>query len=160
MSRITKPTILTLVVTLMMATITMIATPAQAGTQGCTPGYWKQSQHFKSWTRAGYSTGTKLSTVLVATPSTLASKTMLQGLSLQGGSGVSGAQEILLRASVAALLNAGVEATTGRSTLNYPYTKDVIQTWVNNALTSGDRTKMLDVAKTLDSANNLGCPLN
>ena len=78
---------------------------------------------------------------------------MLDGLRYQGGNTLSGAAQILLRASVAAVLNAA-------SGLNYPMTVSQIQTAVSNALASNDRDTILNLATTLDRANNKRCPLN
>jgi hypothetical protein len=83
-------------------------------------------------------------------------ETLLDALQGGGGSGVAGAESILLRAAVAAYLNAS------NTTVHYPLTKAQIQTQVNAAIASGDREAMLALASTLDSYNNGqgGCPLN
>lgn len=155
-------------------TVLAVGGSAQAdeiGNEGCTPGYWKQSQHFDSWQE--YDPTDTLYvffqnhdvppvSVFDGTSSEIAaygSKTALQGLQLKGGKGVTGATEILLRASVAAFLNAATEE------LGYPYRRfnDAefgIWTHVHNALVSGDRAKILELAAVLDKANNLGCPLS
>ena len=77
---------------------------------------------------------------------------------LQGGGGstICDAQKILLRAAVAALLN----ACTG-SGVSYPLTTAQIKSEVNTALTSCDRTITLNEAGRLDGFNNGsgGCPL-
>jgi hypothetical protein len=83
-----------------------------------------------------------------------ASKTLLQALSFKGGSSLNGAKETLLRAAVAALLNA---ASSG---VDYPLTTLEVQNMVNAALASNNRVTILAVAQTLDMYNNLGCPLN
>ncbi len=79
--------------------------------------------------------------------------TLFAALSFQGGSGPSGAAEILLRAAVAALLNA---AHPG---VDYPLTTAQIISQVNTAL-AANRPAMLTLATTLDTNNNMGCPLN
>jgi len=83
---------------------------------------------------------------------------MLQALGAKGGSGKTGAAEILVRAASAAYLNAAHEG------VGYPYRRFTspfnIQLKVNAALASLSRSKMLSLATTLDDANNLGCPLN
>ena len=76
--------------------------------------------------------------------------TLLGALSLQGGSGVEGATEILLRAAVAAYLNS--------LSLNYAYSTAEVVSMVNAALASGDRATILAVAAELDAASNAGCP--
>jgi hypothetical protein len=79
--------------------------------------------------------------------------TLLDALRYHGGSGLPGAARILLRAAVAAVLNAQ------SPDINYPLSLVQIQTAVNNALASGDRDTMLNLASALDNDNNLGCPL-
>lgn len=121
------------------------------GDEGCTPGYWKQSQHFDSWT-APYDP-TDLITSLFPAAGT-GTSTLLDALQGGGGSGVAGAKKILLRAAVAAVLNAA------SSNVDYTMSVGDIQTAVHVALTSNDRDKMLELAAKLDADNNLGCPLN
>jgi len=77
---------------------------------------------------------------------------LLQALSLQGGSDICGAQEILYRAGVAALLN----ACAG---IGYPLTTADVISEVNAALQTCDRSTILTEASKLDGFNNLGCPL-
>ncbi len=118
--------------------------------KGCTPGYWKQEQHFDSWPDA-YHTSDHISAYF--TPSYgFGSNTLLEALSFSGGPGVDGGAKILLRASVAALLNSAA--------LTYPESSADVIAMVNEALASGDRATMLSVASLLDGYNNLGCPLN
>lgn len=121
---------------------------------GCTPGYWKN--HEDSWGGTGYSPGQTVGSVFSgasAFPSQ-AANTLLQALQGGGGSGLEGGARILLRAAVAALLNAA------HSGVDYPWTTAEIIADVNAALTSGNRNTMLDLAAELDDDNNLGCPLN
>ncbi len=111
----------------------------QTNVSTCTPGYWKN--HTESWP-ASYAPSQLISAVYTI-PTGLASlgaKTLLQGLSFQGGSTVSGAAEILLRASIAALLNgkSGVVSDT------------------NAALSTNDRSTILTLATALDNYNNSG----
>ena len=126
---------------------------------GCTPGYWKVKQHWDSWAGTGYTTTQLISSVftvpagLTRNGISLGAYTMVQGLSFQGGSTVSAKAEILLRASVAAVLNAGVG-------LSYGLTTAQVIAQVNAALASGDGEIMLNLATTLDELNNAGCPLN
>ena len=70
---------------------------------GCTPGYWKQSQHFDSW--VGYTPGQRVCDVF-SCPADVNLKygtdtTLLQALK-SGGGGLNA----LMRHAVAALLNA------------------------------------------------------
>ncbi|MBA2556601.1 MAG: hypothetical protein H0V12_04525, partial [Chloroflexi bacterium] len=91
-----------------------------------------------------------------------ANLTLLQGLSLRGGPGIDGAKQILLRAAIAAVLNAAHDS------LGYPGRRfqpgldgrDPIIPEVNAALGSGDRNQIITLAGELDRDNNLGCPLN
>jgi hypothetical protein len=123
------------------------------GMQGCTPGYWKN--HTNNW--VGYATGAAISSVfntaVNAAYASLGSKTLLQGLSLQGGSTLSGGAEILFRAAIAALLNAS------NPNVAYPLTTAQIIADVNAALATGDRAALIALATTLDGYNNLGCPI-
>jgi hypothetical protein len=121
---------------------------------GCTPGYWKN--HTDSWAGTGYSPGQTAGSVFSGASAfpTLAAKTLLQTLDGGGGSGTEGGARILLRAAVAALLNAA------HSGVEYPRTMAEILADVNAALGSNSRSTMLALAAELDSDNNLGCPLN
>ncbi|HEU0078599.1 MAG TPA: hypothetical protein VFQ76_13155, partial [Longimicrobiaceae bacterium] len=124
------------------------------GEDGCTPGYWKN--HTDSWAGTGYTPGQTVGSVLSgasAFPS-LASSTLLQALGFGGGSGTAGAAQILLRAAVAALLNAS------HADVDYPATAASVIADVNAALASNSRSTMLALAAELDADNNLGCPLN
>ena len=105
------------------------------GGEGCTPGYWKQSQHFDSWVPTGFLTtqtaGSVFSSLGAACP-TLAGKTLVD--SLQGGGGANFCKKvrILTRAAVAAVLNA---AHLG---VSYPRTVADIQAAVKTAIASGN----------------------
>jgi hypothetical protein len=149
-----------LVVGLLCTAGVTVAGPAQAvniGNEGCTPGYWKN--HMDNWEE--YSPGTVVGDVFEfsgtdAAIAAYADTTFAQALRLQGGSGLDGATRILLRAAVAATLNAAHEG------LGYPLRRggtDGIFAMVNEALASGDRATILELARYLDSLNNLGCPL-
>ena len=121
---------------------------------GCGGGYWKN--HTDAWAGTGYSPGQTVSSVFSgasAFPS-LASQSLLQALEGGGGPGALGAARILLRAAVAALLNAS------DPNVNYPRTTAEVIADVNAALASNDRQVMLDLAAELDDDNSLPCPLN
>jgi hypothetical protein len=136
--------------------------PPPTGNQGCTPGYWKQSQHFDSWTATGYSPGQLISSVFTVPASYTingtpeGSFTLVQGLSFKGGNDVSGKAQTLLRAAIAAVLN------SSNSAIKYGMSKTDIINAVNAALAGGDATTINDLANTLDGLNNGqgGCPLN
>jgi hypothetical protein len=136
-------------------TPTKTFTPTPVVEEGCTPGYWKQKQHFDSWVATGYSPNQTLESVFdVPNSLGLDSRTLLQALNFNGGSGVSGASKILLRAAVAALLN------SASPDVDYSRTTASIIADVNAALASNNRTTILNLANALDADNNEGCPLN
>jgi len=122
--------------------------------EGCTPGYWKN--HESSWGATGYTTGQTVLSVFAdaAAYPDLAAASLIEALDFGGGSGEEGAASNLLRAAVAALLNAS------HSDVNYPFDASEVISMVNGALASGDRDTMLALMESLDSDNNAGCPLN
>jgi hypothetical protein len=130
-----------------------VPTEPPPGNQGCTPGYWKQPQHLDSW--VGYTPDQTVGSVF-SVGGALGSMTLLEALDVSGGGGntLTGASRTLLRAAVAALLNASSNG------VNYPISTAKIISDVNAALASGDRKTILTLAGTLDGYNNLGCPLD
>lgn len=109
---------------------------------GCTPGYWKQTHHFDSWT--GYAPTDLYDTVFGV--NLFPKKTLLQVLG-QGGGG----KFAMGRHSVAALLS----ASSGG--VDYLYTVAQVINMVQGAVGSGT----FDAAHLLFKAQNeLGCPLN
>ena len=78
----------------------------------------------------------------------------MQALNFGGGSGNCGAAQILLRASVAALLNAA------DGDIAYPMDVGEVISAVNAALASCNRTCILALATELDMYNNYGCPID
>jgi hypothetical protein len=144
----------------------MLITPANAvntGNEGCTPGYWKN--HPESWqeaSRAAPNTPLTYDHPSTAFPPFAPTfdldgdgdaDTFLDALNYKGGSGLAGAERILLRAAVAAWLNAAHEG------LGYPLRRAEFVAEVNAAIASGDRQTMLELAARLDRLNNLACPL-
>lgn len=129
--------------------------PLQLGNQGCTPGFWKQSFHFGFWS-GGYFPGRIISTIFTGVVPALASESMLDALQGGGGQGLVGAESILLRAAVSALLNAS------NPNVSYAFSTANIISAVNAALATGDRDTILQLATLLDNANNGtgGCPLS
>ena len=111
------------------------------GGEGCTPGYWKQMQHFGSWT-APYMPSTMFSDVF---DDAFPGKTLLQVL-WQGGGGL----KALGRHTVAALLNA---ASTD---VSYDMSVDDVIDSFNAVYPGGDYEALKD-----DFAyfNEQGCPL-
>jgi hypothetical protein len=128
------------------------------GNEGCTPGFWKQAQHFDSWEE--YTPGTTLGSVftLPAYASSLADDTFLEALSYGGGPTLLDKAKQLLRSAVAAFLNAASEE------VGYPYRRfadpgNMLAT-VNSALASGNKTTIEDLKDDYDAKNDLGCPLD
>jgi hypothetical protein len=135
------------------------AGPAEANRigpdDGCTPGYWKN--HTDNWEEAT----PDQSLLPFNFHTSLGGMTFLQALGGGGGPGVAGAERILIRAAVAAYLNAAHEG------LGFPWRRwqegldgrpPLVPT-VNQAFASGDRATMIALAERLDADNNLGCPL-
>lgn len=110
------------------------------GGEGCTPGYWKQSQHFDSW--VGYTPGQLFSTVFA---DAFPGKTLLQVLG-QGGGGLNA----LGRHTVAALLNAS-------SSVDYDLNTAQVIAAFNAAFASGDYETQKNI---FAGFNEQGCPLN
>jgi hypothetical protein len=131
------------------STVTTTTTTTTPGGEGCTPGFWKQDQHFDSWP-AGVDplTFTLGDAGFVGTGNQGA--TLLAALSFQGGPTIQDAKNILMRAAAAAYLNS--------LAVDYPLTTAEVVSMVNTALASGDRATILALAATLDANNNLGCP--
>lgn len=113
--------------------------------EGLTPGFWKN--HLDAW--EGYSADQQVGDVFNV-PSELDGKSLLDALKFKGGKGEIGAARILLRVSVAALLNAA------NDDVHYPLTRHGIIDQVNDALDSGDRDEMLDLKDMFDEYNNYG----
>lgn len=135
-------------------TTTTPTTPTQPpGGEGCTPGYWKN--HLASWGPTGYSPSQTLGTVFsVAGLGSLSSDSLLTALSYGGGSSLVDAKRILLRAAVAALLNAA------HPDVDYAMSEAAIIADVNAELVGGTRDSILDLKDELDDANNAGCPID
>ena len=131
------------------STTTTTTTTTTTGGEGCTPGYWKQPQHFDSWL---VPTTTTLADAGFTNTGLPAGTTLLEALSFQGGPTVQDAKNILLRQAAAAYLNS--------LSIAYAFTTAEVVDMVNDALATGDRDTILDVKDVLDAANNGGCPLN
>lgn len=116
--------------------------PPPSGTQGCTPGYWKQAHHFDSW--VGYTPNTQFSAVF---DNAFPGKTLLDVLKLGGGG-----LNALGRHTVAALLsssNPGVDYAVATPA-------EVIAEF-NAAFPGSDYTTLKD---RFEGFNEKGCPLN
>jgi hypothetical protein len=121
------------------------AIPHFSGGQGCTPGYWKQSQHFDSWT-APYTPNTLFSDVF---DDAFPGKTLLQVVS-KGGGGL----DALGRHTVAALLN----AASADVSYDYPTPADVIAGF--NGAYPGPSSLYEFLKNEFEKYNEQGCPLN
>ena len=118
------------------------AVEIEGGGEGCTPGYWKQTQHFDSWT-APFTPDTLFSDVF---EDAFPGKTLLDVLE-QGGGGL----KALGRHTVAALLNA---ASPG---VSYDLTVIDIIEGFNDVFPGGDYEGLKDL---FEGFNEQGCPLN
>ena len=117
--------------------------PPPDGNQGCTPGYWKQSQHFDSYP-AAYQPSTLFESVF--NRDVPGNPTLLQALGLNGGG-----LNALMRHAAAGLLSS--------ATVQYGYSTADVITMFQAAFDSGDYEPTKNL---LDAANNGvgGCPLN
>ena len=116
--------------------------PPPGGGEGCTPGYWKQSQHFDSWT-SPYTPSTLFSSVF---EDAFPGMTLLQVLG-QGGGGL----KALGRHTVAALLN------TASAGVDYDMTTQGVIDAFNAVYPGGDYEGQKNI---FAGYNELGCPLN
>ena len=117
-------------------------TGSATGTEGCTPGYWKQKHHFDSW--SFYMTGDSFDSTFGVTS---ASDKDLLGALKTGGGG----EKALGRHAVAALLN------TARTDVDYSFDTNAVIDLVQDAYVTGD----FEAAKnSLATENEKGCPLN
>jgi hypothetical protein len=113
--------------------------------EGCTPGFWKQEQHFDSW--VGYTQDQLFNDVFGV--GTFPDLTLLEALDLGGGGA-----EALARHGVAALLNAA------SPDVDYPLSEAEVIALVHDALVSGDEGVIEDAKNQLEGFNEAGCPLS
>lgn len=126
-----------------------VPTTPPPGGEGCTPGYWKQTQHFDSWVPSGYATGDSYNTIFGV--SSTKGWTLLTALQAKGGG-----ENALARHAVAALLNAA------SPDVDYYYSAADVISLVQSAYGSGDYegVKNLLEAQNEEEQNLYGCPLN
>lgn len=132
------------------AALSLLPTPPE----GCTPGYWKQEQHFDSW--VGYSPDDDFEYVfgcpitirwsMRGKPANVSNPNLLQALQAKGGG-----ESALARHAVAGLLNAA------NPDISYPRTEAQIKTMVCNALPGGD---IEGTKNRLAGWNEEFCPLD
>lgn len=114
--------------------------PPGNGTEGCTPGYWKQEHHFDSWT--GFSPSDSFDAIFGVS----------YGGSLAEAAAAKGGQEnALARHAVAALLN------SANADVDYLYSSSDVISMVQDAFANGDYQ---DTKNLFEEQNELGCPLN
>ncbi len=116
--------------------------PPPPGGQGCTPGYWKQSQHYDSYP-APYAYNTLFSSVF---ENAFSGKTFQQVMATGGGG-----LNALGRHTVAALLNA---ASGG---VDYDLTPQEVIDGFNAVYPGGDYEAQKNIFANF---NEQGCPLN
>jgi hypothetical protein len=128
--------------------------------EGCTPGYWRQEQHFGSWGDIGqdelfaasFCEGDEdLITIRMGQVKGQQEKhnpTLLQAVWARGG-GINA----LARHAVAALLNAA-------SGIDYPLSVVDVRIIVCAALTDGGDSAINEAKDTLAELNEIYCPLN
>lgn len=115
--------------------------PPPPGDEGCTPGYWKQPQHFDSY--PGTLTPQTFFDVVFGVGPHI---TLLQALSSNGGG-----ESALLRHAAAALLNA---ASGG---VDYFYTVSAVIQLVQQAYATGN---FEPIKNLFELQNERGCPLD
>ena len=128
----------------------------KTGDGGCTPGYWKQAQHFDSWPSnlegdlAQYSLtpGMTLDQAFGQLDRWNGDEITLEEALNLNGAGLNA----LLRHMVAALLNATLEF--------YPITWEELRQMVYAAHLANTREAIEALKDTLEGYNELGCPLN
>jgi hypothetical protein len=119
------------------------------GTQGCTPGYWRN--HYDRW--LDYTAGQKFDDVFGVT---YLGDTVTLGMAIDNPN----LYGTFAFHAVAALLNStgGVPNADDGATVDYPYTTDQVIAFVQAALgEDGDLEATKDL---LAAANELGCPLS
>ena len=117
------------------------------GSEGCTPGYWKQTQHFDSW--KVYTQTDKFNTVFGVSAPFPGTLTLLEALGLDGGGA-----NALARHGVAALLD------SVNPDVDYGMTALEVIALVKTALESGDATLIEAAKNKLAAQNERGCPLD
>jgi hypothetical protein len=113
--------------------------PDDEGFAGCTPGFWRQDQHFEFWT-APYTPGTMFGSVFT---DAFPGQTLLNVVEMGGGG-----LEALGRHTVAALLNAA------SPDVDYGMTPADVIAAFNAAVASGDYETQKDI---FEGYNERGC---
>ena len=121
-------------------------TVEKLGAKGCTPGYWKQSQHFDSY--VGYSPTDSFETIFGRDAYT-GDPSLLAVLNFGGGG-----LEALGRHTVAALLN------SSSPSVNYKYTSSQVISMFQQAFDSHNATTIENTKNLLEAAHSGGCPIS
>jgi len=121
--------------------------PPPPGTQGCTPGYWKQTQHFDSW--KVYLPTDSFNAVFGLSGPFANSLTLLDALG-QGGGGI----YAFGRHATAALLD------SANGGVAYGYSTAQVIAMTQAAYTSGDAGQIEATHNLFAAQNEKGCPLN
>ena len=124
-------------------TPTATEVPTAEALLGCSPGFWKQEQHFAQWPVSYLPEGSLADALGV--DALEGNPTLLDGLQ-EGGGGLAA----LLRQAIAALLNAAKED------LDYPYGVEEVLALVEAAFTTGEFEPVKDM---FEAANESECPL-
>jgi len=129
--------------------------PPPNGEEGCTPGAWKNRLlRIGDWATAGVDPNATVASVFSEAANVpyaaLGGASLIEALSFRGGTTLADKAEILLRAAVAAYLNAS------HPDVEYPDTAGEVVAAVNAALASQDKDTIIDLATDLDVQNNLG----
>jgi hypothetical protein len=122
------------------------------GGEGCTPGYWKQEQHFDSWVDFSQAdlfsdVFDRVITVRAGGRSTITNPTLLEALNANGGD-----INALARHGVSALLNAS------NTDVAFVFTQAEVIQMVQDAIDGS--SDLEEVKDSLTEANEAGCPLN
>lgn len=145
------------------STQSALAWDGPGGDEGCTPGYWKQDQHFDSWPvdttyiAGGVHPDTPLADVIGFEVPGFEGITMLEALKLNGGGA-----NALLRHGAAGILNAlSTEVDYNMSVETaIRNIEDGLDPLVYQSSTYGDDDDLEKRKNFLEAANEQGCPLN
>jgi len=125
-------------------TPTATEVPTAETLQGCSPGFWKQEQHFAQWP-APYLPEGPLAEAL-GLDALEGNPSLLDGLQ-DGGGGLAA----LMRQAIAGILNAA------HADLAYPYTFEEVLALIEAAFTTGEFEPVKDM---FEAANESECPLS
>lgn len=142
-----------LIATVATAVVVAGVAASPAAAHGCTPGFFKN--HTQYFTPDYPTTRTLGATFPLVYPA-LANDSLLKALSYPGGPGMLGANQIFMRAAVAALLN-GNNTDIGRPGADFNMSTAYVLSFVNMIYTESNyRGGIIIGAATLDEANNFG----